>query len=325
MSFVCLIGSISGFPQNQCMSKLFFDLPEWCNTHDAMVFHSNENAIYLSVLNFYNTNYPGIIIKIDMDGNCDTFSPAYVHPETVRGELMGLEFGSDENLYYTDYQHFYNAKYKPRVIRQIIENEKPIHCETVSENKIITANLDKPYPELTNTKFDARNNLRIIKLDNGLEIKDLKSASGKLYGLNTLIKGEYQYMDRSYQFNYIPKELEGVVHIKTCGDDKLISENDTCVSFNINCDADIFILYADKFPIIPNWLNEFERVRLNVTRQDSRISDLKGYFSLFRKTFRNGTVTLYGCSSCEMLKKDWFVQSSGGGYCMYSIAVKRKE
>jgi len=158
-----------------------------------------------------------------------------------------------------------------------------------------------------------------------LEIKNLKSTSGKEYCINSLIPGEYQYMDRSYQFNYIPEEINGLTHIKTCGNDKLISEKDVCLSFDVNCVVDVYILFGDKFPIIPEWLKQFERMRLNVTRQDSKIDNLKGYFSLYRKTFPKGTVTLYGCSPVEMLEKELYVKSMGANYCMYTIAIKRKD
>ncbi|HCR89708.1 MAG TPA: hypothetical protein DIW50_04445 [Prolixibacteraceae bacterium] len=160
---------------------------------------------------------------------------------------------------------------------------------------------------------------------NRLEITNLKSASGKEYGLNTLVSGELQYMDRTYQFNYIPEELMGAAHIKTCGNDKLISENDICVSFDVDCDLDVYVLFGDKWPEIPQWLNQFERMRLNVTRQDSRSDNLKGYFSLYKKTFPKGTVTLYGCSPMEMLKREWFVKSMGANYCMYTIAIRKKK
>lgn len=48
----------------------------------------------------------------------------------------------------------------------------------------------------------------------GLKISNLISSSGKEYGINKLIPGEHQYMDRDYQFNYVPEELNGSVHIK---------------------------------------------------------------------------------------------------------------
>jgi hypothetical protein len=159
---------------------------------------------------------------------------------------------------------------------------------------------------------------------NEIIISKLSSASGKECGMNKLILGEYQYIDRQYQFNYIPKELNGCMHIKTHGNDKLIGENDICLSFEVNCDIDILILYADKFPLLPNWLDQYERTRLNVTRQDSRADNLKGYFGLYRKTFEKGLVKLFGCSPNKMLAEDWYKESGGANYCMYTVAILEK-
>ncbi len=160
--------------------------------------------------------------------------------------------------------------------------------------------------------------------NNEIIINKLSSASGNEYGKNKLLLGEYQYMDRQYQFNYIPKELNGCVHIKTHGNDKLISENDISFSFEVNCDIDIFILYPDKFPLLPEWLNQYERTRYNVTRQDSRADNLKGYFGLYRKSFRKGLIEIFGCSPNKMLAEDWYVKSGGANYCMYTVAILRK-
>ncbi|MFH1903985.1 MAG: hypothetical protein ABIK53_00450 [bacterium] len=158
-----------------------------------------------------------------------------------------------------------------------------------------------------------------------LKINNLASSSGKKYGINKLILGEYQYMDRQYQFNYIPKELNGCTHIKTHGNDKLINEKEICVSFEVDCPVEVYILYADKFPILPEWLSQYERTRYNVTRQDSRSDNLKGYFGLYRKSFSNGTINFYGCSPSKMLAEEWYVQSGGANYCMYTIAVLKKD
>lgn len=157
-----------------------------------------------------------------------------------------------------------------------------------------------------------------------LQISNLISSSGKEYGINKLLPGEYQYTDRDYLLNYVPEELKGCLHIKTCGNDKLINENDECVSFDCNCDVDVYILFADKFPEIPQWLNQFERTRLNVTRIDSNPDNLKGYFCLYSKSFPKGKIELNGCSPKIMLEKKDFIESMGSGYCMYTIVVKKK-
>ncbi|MCT4645538.1 MAG: hypothetical protein N4A74_11185 [Carboxylicivirga sp.] len=155
-----------------------------------------------------------------------------------------------------------------------------------------------------------------------VKISDIHTASGKVYGINGLITKGKQYMDRDYTFGYIPDELQGCTHILTCGDDKLIDEKDLCLTFSVDTPVEVNILFADKFPIIPKWLNDFERMRLNVTRNDSDPGNLKGYFSIYRKKFSKGTIQLFGCSPSYFLEQDWFVESLGYTYCMYTVVLK---
>lgn len=92
------------------------------------------------------------------------------------------------------------------------------------------------------------------KIDEGkgtMEIRDLITASGALYGIDQLNQGKYQYMDREYCFNYVPDELKDSLHIKTCGHDKLIRETDICFSLQCDSDIEVYVLYADKFPMLP--------------------------------------------------------------------------
>lgn len=131
---LCLILSVSGFAQKDFKVKLFCNLPEYCNTPDAMAFSNEENAIILSVPNFNDTRYPGVIMKVDLNGNSEPYFPVPIHPETGKGAPMGLEFGPDGNLYYADNQYFFNKDYKSRVMRIVIEKGKPIRCEPVIEN-----------------------------------------------------------------------------------------------------------------------------------------------------------------------------------------------
>ncbi len=155
---------------------------------------------------------------------------------------------------------------------------------------------------------------------NSIEI--VKVESGREYSIGKLLPNELQYMDRDYIFNYIPEELKGFVHIRTCGNDKLIPENEPCFTMKAEHDVDVYILYPDKQPVIPKWLESFERLRMNVTRVDSRSDNLKGYFTIFKKRFPAGLITLYGNSPLEMLAQDWYVKSGGINYCMYSVAAK---
>jgi len=147
------------------------------------------------------------------------------------------------------------------------------------------------------------------------------TASGKEYTIGKLERGYPQYMDRLYMFNYIPEELRGCAHFLTCGNDKMIPEDQPCFSLEMDSPADVYVLYADKHPVLPKWLMEYERTRMNVTRLDTSASDLKGYFSLYKKGFPAGIIQFYGNSTHEMLDQDWYVNTNGGGYCMYTVAV----
>ena len=114
--------------------KLFSLLPEFCNTPDGMAYWAKEKSIILSMPNFNDTRYPGVIMKVNLQGGASVLFPAPVHPETGKGAPMGIEFGPDGNLYYADNQYFFNKDFKSRVVRIIFENGKPVRSETVIEN-----------------------------------------------------------------------------------------------------------------------------------------------------------------------------------------------
>ena len=155
-------------------------------------------------------------------------------------------------------------------------------------------------------------------------IKICKVESGKEYSVGKFMAGEFQYMDRDYRFNYIPKELKGCVHIRTCGNDKLPPRNRALLydESRARCRGLCFI--SRQQPVIPKWLESFQRLRMNVTRVDSRSDNLKGYFTLFKKSFPAGYITLYGNSPLDMLAQDWYITSGRINYCMYSVVVNGK-
>jgi len=155
-----------------------------------------------------------------------------------------------------------------------------------------------------------------------MKIYNLIAASRKKYETGLLLPGQHQYVDRRYRFNYVPDELMGCFHIQTHGNDKLISEDDECLSFQCNEDIEVYVLYADKHPFLPEWLESFERTRMNITRKDSSADNLKGYFGVYKKIFCKGEVKLYGCSHKNMLAQDWYIETYGMNYCMYSVCVK---
>ena len=157
-------------------------------------------------------------------------------------------------------------------------------------------------------------------------ICNLYAKSGKKYSTieNGFLTGQKQYIDRDYLFEYVPEQLSGCTYIQTAGNDKMIHEDDICFSFESSKPITVYIIYADKLLILPNWLNGYCNTREKVTRTDSNIKTLKGIFTLYAKDFEPGQVIIYGNLSPSMARDPKFLASGlmGENYCMYSVAVK---
>lgn len=150
------------------------------------------------------------------------------------------------------------------------------------------------------------------------------TASGREYKLGRLDAGELQFMDREYRFAYIPEDLRGAMHVMTCGSDKMIAEDEWCFSLSSDTACDVYVLYADKQPELPVWLNSYERLRMNVTRTDSDARTLKGYFSIYKKHFEPGEIVFGGNSPRKMIAQEWYAKCRGTNYCMYTVAIKEQ-
>lgn len=148
------------------------------------------------------------------------------------------------------------------------------------------------------------------------------TASGYAYRMGDLRPGHGQYIDRLYQFAHVPEDLYGCPHIMTRGDDKMLPEDQPCFSIETDGPCEVYVLYPDKQPVLPGWLEAYQRVRKNVTRMDSHPDTLKGYFSLYRRSFQAGEIRFYGSSPLAMLAEDWYVETTGTNYCMYSVCVR---
>lgn len=159
-----------------------------------------------------------------------------------------------------------------------------------------------------------------------LRITELQAASGKAYvvGEGEFLPGSLQYIDRDYTFDYMPQVLKGATKIKTAGDDKMIAEDQVCLSFRVNVPVTVYVVYGDKLRILPSWLQQWTNSRYKVTRKDSNPTTLKGLFTLYAHDFPPGIVTLKGNLSKAMAEDEEFRRMKGSTFCMYSVVVVPK-
>lgn len=113
---------------------LFADLGESCSTPDGMAI-DQFGKLFLAVTNLSTFEKFGSKILTFNEKNQPIiwFDQLPLHPVTKRVHPMGIEFGSDGNLYIADNQYFAGEKNQSRILRVIVENGNPIKTEVLVE------------------------------------------------------------------------------------------------------------------------------------------------------------------------------------------------
>ena len=120
--------------------ELLVQLPEYCNNPDGLEITPDGKAVLLTIPNFVHKckdgktpRYPGLLMKLDHDGNASLYYPLPVSPRTGRCGPMAMRFGPDGNLYIADNQYFMDKEAASRVIRVNHKDGKPVSTDIVVE------------------------------------------------------------------------------------------------------------------------------------------------------------------------------------------------
>jgi len=125
--------TVPGKPEQPAVAKKMVELPDGNNTPDGMVVDADGN-ILLSVLNFNDPTEPAKIMKIDKDDNITELVALPDHPVTEKHAApLGIDIGSDGNLYIADNQSFYTPDaFNSRILRVVMKDGKAGKVEVVA-------------------------------------------------------------------------------------------------------------------------------------------------------------------------------------------------
>jgi len=121
-----------------------------------------------------------------------------------------------------------------------------------------------------------------------IKVADLKASSGLTYEIAENFQvGDKEYTDRDYTFTSIPDYLLGLTWIRTANDDKKSVTLE--VSFKIDKDAYVYILWVARDPAQQDWLQN------NYTKIDGEVGSTDEPLSVYKSNqpFSAGEVKTY--------------------------------
>ena len=129
------VARMVGVPEDGFKPKVAFKLPDKYNSPDGMTI-GPDYSIYLSMNNAgadFKFTHPAKILRITPDDKLEEVITLPPHPETNVASPLGLDFGSDGNLYVSDNQAFATEEPgRSRLLRVVMKDGKATDCEVVA-------------------------------------------------------------------------------------------------------------------------------------------------------------------------------------------------
>jgi hypothetical protein len=116
-------------------ARLLVELPEFCNTPDAMTLTAQGDVI-LSVPNFNDDKVDALLMKITPDNKAERFFDFPDDPVVGKIRPLGICAAPNGDLYIADCQIFADNDHKSRVLRLVMKDGKPTTLVTVVEGFI---------------------------------------------------------------------------------------------------------------------------------------------------------------------------------------------
>ncbi len=111
-------------------AQLLVQLPDYCNTPDAMALMP-DGSFLLAVPNYNDATAGAFIMKISPDNKVAKFFTPPPHPETERSGPMGICLAPSGDIYYADNQFSPDDHQKSRLMRIAMKGGRPQEAVTV--------------------------------------------------------------------------------------------------------------------------------------------------------------------------------------------------
>ena len=122
-------------------SELFCVLPNYVCTPDGMAIDRDGNLV-ISCPNYAEDFYPGMVVRIDKQGNVKKWFEVPVHPETGIARNMGIAFDDEWNIYLCDNQGWSGKpelQYKGRILKVTVDD-----AGNILRSVVVAKNMEHP-------------------------------------------------------------------------------------------------------------------------------------------------------------------------------------